>query len=114
MRSFRFTISGLMGIVVVVSLALAALRSSSSTWAGVTLLLATGVMSLGVVGAVCGRESERAWWSGSASSAGAIWRGVLSLVFPELGYRLPRPPTTALFFPLRSYIVSPPSPMRGL
>ena len=113
MRSFRFTISGLMGIVVAVSVGLAALRSSSMTWAGVTFLMAVWVLSLGVVGVACGRQSERAWWLGFSLFG---W-GYLSLAFyhsffPD-AYGLPNPRTMELLYPLRSYIDALPRPGYG-
>ncbi len=63
-RSFRFSIAGLMSVVVIASLTLAALRSGSSWWASATYLATRGVLALGLVGVFCGRADERAWWLG--------------------------------------------------
>jgi hypothetical protein len=65
-RTIRFSIAGLMGIVVVAAIGLAALRNASETWAGVMLLFTFGVLLLAVVGVVCRGEAERAWWLGFA------------------------------------------------
>lgn len=110
MRSFRFTISGLMVTVVAVSVALAALRASSATWASVTFLMACGVLSLGVVGAACGRASDRAWWLGFSLFG---W-GFMALVFwNENPLKFPAPPTTSLMWALRFRIVGYSNPRRG-
>jgi hypothetical protein len=66
MRKVRFPIAGLMGAVIVIALSLAALRNASETWAGATFLLTCAVLTLAVVGAVCRRDAERAWWLGFA------------------------------------------------
>jgi hypothetical protein len=66
MRKLRFPIAGLMGAVLVIALSLAALRNASETWAGATFLLTSAVLTLAVVGAVCRRDAERAWWLGFA------------------------------------------------
>ncbi len=65
-RPIRFSIAGLMGIVVMAAIGLAALRNASETWAGAMLLLTCGVLALAVVGVVCCGGSERAWWLGFA------------------------------------------------
>jgi hypothetical protein len=66
MRAVRFSIGGLMGAVVVAALGLTALRADSAIWAGVTLLWTSGVLCLAIVGVVCRRGAERAWWLGFA------------------------------------------------
>jgi hypothetical protein len=55
-----------MVIVLVLSLALTALRSGSAVWAGGLYLLTHALIALAVVGAVCRGPSERAWWLGFA------------------------------------------------
>ena len=64
MQAMRFPIKGLMGVVLVVALGLAASRNVSDTWAGVMFLLTCGVLCLAVVGVVCRHDDERAWWLG--------------------------------------------------
>jgi hypothetical protein len=66
MRMPRTSIAGLMGIVLVASLGLTALRSGSAIWSGTTFLVTCGVLALAVVGAVCRTGAGRAWWLGFA------------------------------------------------
>lgn len=77
-RSYRFSIAGLMGAVLVTAILLAALRNSSEeTWGGAMLVFTCAVMALAVVGVVCREGSERAWWLGFALFG---W-GYLALAF---------------------------------
>ncbi len=64
MRKLRFSIGGLMVIVLAAAIGLAALKNVSRTWAGAMLLLTCGILALGVVGAICRRGAERVWWLG--------------------------------------------------
>jgi hypothetical protein len=66
MRTIRFPIAGLMLAVLVVAVALAALRNASETWSGVMFLLTCGVLCLAIVGVVCRDGPNRAWWLGFA------------------------------------------------
>ena len=77
----RTSIGGLMGAVLVASLALTALRSGSPAWAGATFLVTCGVLALAVVGAVCRAGAARAWWLGFALFGG----GYLALAFWSWG-----------------------------
>ena len=61
-RKHRLSIATLMGVVLIAALVLAALRHPGETWGGVFLLLTGAVLMLAVVGAVCRRGNERAWW----------------------------------------------------
>ncbi len=78
-RTIRFSIAGLMGVVLVAAIGLAALRDPTDTWAGVMLLFTCGVLALAVVGVACRAESERAWWLGFALFG---W-GYLALAYPS-------------------------------
>ncbi len=92
-RSIRFSIAGLMGVVLIVAIGLAALRSASDIWAGVIFLATCSVLALSIVGVICRREAERAWWLGFAIFG---W-GYMALAFwPSDVPRLPRLPTMAL------------------
>ena len=64
MRWLRFSIAGLMGIIVLVAIATAALRYASETVAAAVSLMTYLVLALAVVGAVCRRGAGRAWWVG--------------------------------------------------
>ncbi len=89
-RSIRFSIAGLMGVVLVAAIGLAALRDATETWAGAMLLVTCGILALAVVGVVCRTESERAWWLGFALFG---W-GYLALAFWSWDNdRSPRLPT---------------------
>ncbi len=66
MRSVRVSIAGLMGVVLVAAIGMAALRSSSQTWAGLLLLGTFGAFGIALVGAVCRSGSERGGWIGFA------------------------------------------------
>ncbi|MGC8638392.1 MAG: hypothetical protein ACP5XB_00775 [Isosphaeraceae bacterium] len=76
MRAARVSIAGLMGVILVVSLALAALRSNSWIWSGATTLATCALIGLAAVGAVCRTGPERAGWLGFAVLGG----GYLALV----------------------------------
>ncbi len=62
MRHLRFSITGLMGLVLVAAVGLAALRNASETRAGGMLLLTCGILALAVVGALYRDGAQRAWW----------------------------------------------------
>jgi hypothetical protein len=99
-RRARLSIAGLMGIVLVASLGLTALRSGTEVWAGATLLVTFAVLALAVVGVVCRSGSERSWWLGFALFG---W-GYLGLVFlwPQTS---PVLPTSALLKLVRPSLV---------
>jgi hypothetical protein len=113
MRAPRFSIAGLMGVVLVASLGLAALRYASPTLAGVVFMLTCSVLALAVVGVACRGQAERAWWLGFALFG---W-GYLILAFWS-SYSLPALPTMTLVEALRSTLGAAPSakgvgPMSG-
>ena len=66
MRSVRFSIAGLMGVVLITAIGLAALRSPSHTWAGVLLLATLAALCIAVIGAFCRTGAERGGWIGFA------------------------------------------------
>jgi hypothetical protein len=66
MRLPRFTIAGLMGLVVVVAVGVAALRFASELWAGVLLMLTLGVLGAAVLTFHERAGAKRAWWRGFA------------------------------------------------
>src|SRR6184192_4085180 len=90
MSTVRFSIGGLMGVVLVAAIGLAALRNASEPWAGVMLLLTHGVLGFAAIGVVCRRHVERAWWLGFSLFG---W-GYLALVAFWPWYDFP--PTTTL------------------
>ena len=52
MHHLRFSITGLMGLVLVAAVGLTALRNANETRAGGILLLTCGILALAVVGAL--------------------------------------------------------------
>jgi hypothetical protein len=66
LRRIRFTIARLMGVVLIMALGLAALRTPTEAGAGVMLLFTCGLVMVSLVGAVCRAPAERAWWLGFA------------------------------------------------
>jgi hypothetical protein len=62
----RFSIAGLMGLVVVVAVGAAALRFASELWASVLLMLTLGVLGAAVLACHERTEKNRAWWRGFA------------------------------------------------
>jgi hypothetical protein len=64
MRKFRFSIGGLMVIVLAAAVGLASLKNASPAWAGAMLLLTCGILALGVGGAIYREGAERVWWLG--------------------------------------------------
>lgn len=78
MRSFRFTIGALMGLVALVAVGFAALRSSSPIWASAIFTATIFLLLAGVVGAFAHRGPSRPVWLGfatfgSAYLLGAFW-----------------------------------------
>ena len=66
MRPVRFSIAGLMGIVLFAAIGFAALRYPTETWAGVVLLGTLAALAIAVVGAFCRPAPERGGWLGFA------------------------------------------------
>lgn len=64
MRSLRYSIAGLMGIVLVAAVGLSALKSASPAWSGAIYLLNRTVLGLAVLNAFYSRGARRAWWLG--------------------------------------------------
>jgi hypothetical protein len=62
----RFSISGLMAIVLVSAIGLAALRNANDVWAGIMLLLALALGGVALLGVLYVRGRNKAWWAGFA------------------------------------------------
>jgi hypothetical protein len=89
----RFTIAWLMGLVLAVSLGLAALRLDSDFIAGIVFMMTSAVLALAVVGAACRREAARAPWLGFALFG---W-GYLALACWHEQFPTPLPTMTLLW-----------------
>ena len=91
MRSHRFSIAGLMGVVLLAAIGLAALRTPSETWAGIVLLATLAALGIASVGAICLRGASRAGFLGFAVF-GWIY---MAAAFPPYGV-WPKLPTQSL------------------
>jgi hypothetical protein len=70
MGKLRFSIAGLMGIVLVAAVGMASLRNASEIWAGAMVLMTCGILALSAVGVFCGSRSGRPWWLGFCAFGG--------------------------------------------
>lgn len=64
MRRFRISIAGLMAVVLIVSIGVAALRSATEEWAGLVTLVTLGALASAVLGVIYRRGGRRAYWLG--------------------------------------------------
>lgn len=62
----RVSIFGLMGVVLICAVGVAALRAASALWAGGVLLLTLTVLGVTLLGAIFRRGARRAFWVGFA------------------------------------------------
>jgi hypothetical protein len=93
MRLPRFPIAGLMGLVVVAAVGVAALRFASELWAGVLLMLTLGVLGAAVLAFHERTEASRSWWRGVALFG---WGYVVLAMGPWAAESIaPHLPTTA-------------------
>ena len=112
MTRHRVSIAHLMGVVLVASLGMVALRNASPVWAGVMFLLTTGVLGLAVVAIFCRGRAERTTWLGFA----IFGYGYLGLAFWPDSFDLPllpELPTTSLLATIRSHLDLPEEIYRG-
>lgn len=66
MRKLRTSIAGMMGLILVGALGLAALRSATEAWAALVLAVTLGLLGFAILGAIYRRDDGRAWWAGFA------------------------------------------------
>jgi hypothetical protein len=109
MRSLRFSVAVLMGVVLAACLALGLSRlRSPGEWAGALFLATCGVLALAIVGCVSRGGRERTWWLGFALFGWgylslAVWKDTRS------NTELPRLPSIGASAALRSALgVFPP------
>ena len=98
MRSLRFSIAGLMGIVLLAAIGSAGLAQPSGPWVAVIQLLTRALLCLAGVGAVCRSGAERTWWLGFAVF-GWIYLGLPLGLYP-FEPSLPSRTVLAMFGPL--------------
>jgi len=70
MTRFRISLAGLMGLIAIAGVGIAALRFASETWAGVMLVVTLAFLGVAVLGVIYRREATRAWWLGFALFGG--------------------------------------------
>lgn len=90
----RFSIRGLMALVLALAVGLAALRGANDYWAGGLLLATPLLMALALLGALCGRERPRAGRLGFAVLGGTYF--ALAFLGLSEGYRAKLPTSTLL------------------
>ena len=91
-RSLRFPIAGLMGLILIAAVGMAALRNANESWAGVVYLMTSGMLLLAIVGIGCRTGAKRTWWLGF----GLFGWGYLSLAYWYWDFILTLPTTSLL------------------
>jgi hypothetical protein len=81
MARFRFTIGGLVLIVAIAAVALAAIRNASRPWAGAIYSIIFFVLICSFLGIILGRGMRRVYWSGFALLG---WIYILLMYVPWL------------------------------
>ena len=92
MRAMRFSIAGLMGVVLFAAIGFAALRNPSETWAGIVLLATLGALGVATVGAFCHSAATRGGFLGFAVFG---WIYMIAAFHPFFGH-WPTLPTQSL------------------
>jgi hypothetical protein len=106
MRKLRFTLAGLMVLVLVAAVGLAALRNASPVWVGPIFLLTRAVLGLAIINTIYRRGARRAWWLGFA----LFVCGYLALVEPRNEMRSPYLSTSVLLVAVKPYMGYPADP----
>lgn len=78
MGRYRLSLAALMGVVALIAVGVAALRSSTAIWAALVILLALGTVCGATVGAVLRRGPDRGPWLGFAVFGWAYFLMTLS------------------------------------
>jgi hypothetical protein len=86
MRRFRFSIAGLLGVVLFIAVALAALRASTDAWDSGILGVALLSLLTATLLAVHRRDHQRAYWLGFALFG---WAYLIASLVPPVESRLP-------------------------
>lgn len=66
MQMLRFTIGGMMAVVLVAAIGFAALANANETWAGAFLLLVYALLGIAILGVIFQKHAARASWLGCA------------------------------------------------
>ncbi len=86
MQRYRFSIRGLMIIIMVLAVAFAALRTPSRIWANAWFSLALGGITIAIPAAVVRRGDRRAFWIGFAVCGWVYFLFALSPIVSEQTY----------------------------
>lgn len=86
MRRFRFSVASLLGVILFISVALAALRASTDVWDGCLLGLDLLILLTAVLLAVHRTDRKRAYWLGFAVFG---WLYLIASMIPQIGSRFP-------------------------
>jgi hypothetical protein len=86
MRLPRYTIRSLLGVVLFVAIAAAALRASTDAWDGCLLGLTSLILPTAILLAVHRSDRRRAFWLGFALFG---WTYLIASLIPPIGSRLP-------------------------
>ncbi len=86
MRTFRFSISSLLGVISFISVALAALRASTDAWDSGVLALAVMILLMAILLAVHCTDRRRAYWLGFGLFG---WTYLVASLIPPVDARLP-------------------------
>lgn len=103
MPRFRFSVSSLMVLIVLLAAAFAALRTPSPLWANVWFSIALASLVLAIPAAVYRRAADRAFWVGFAACGWVYFVLALAPWFQtEMGFQLL---TTTILDVMAPYIV---------
>ncbi len=102
MRRPILSIAGMMAVVSLVAVGLAALRSPTILWASLTFTLLVALLATATLGAIAGRGRSRATWAGVAAFGWAYFATTFGPVPNGNGVTCPPFPTQVLIEYLRS------------
>lgn len=91
----RFSIKGLMVVVILVAIGIAALRSASELWASFVLTLTFGLLATAGLGALFSRGERQVFWIGFAAFG---WGYVLVCFCTDVGQRMVTNPIIDRFY----------------
>ena len=101
----RFTITGLMAVVLFLAVGMAALKNPTELWASAIFTAVLGLLLFAVLGVSFGRGAVRRHWAGF----GVFGWGYLCFVFTTTSLPPPPPASTKLFKLLERPVSPPPA-----
>ena len=105
MRRFRFSVAGLMAVILLLAVGMAALRDPAELWASVIFTAAVTLFAASVIGAMAHRGARRFIWAGLAVFG---WAYLVISFGPWPGNAVGPPPLlpSSILDRLQDYIVS--------